>query len=551
MGNHQDAPAGRARGGCLARSRYIAICAALLVCAAPFAATAKPVGDFAFIVTGPGDQTDPSIDGQYVVFAGPGPAGDGIDVLLFNTVSVETRTIAGGIGDQASPDVHGATAAYVTPLGVALEFWATDAPLRGLDGDRTAAAPAVGEDVAAWETGSAGARDIVVNRFNDAAEYRLERSGDQYAPAAHGSRVAYVEGADGDSVWVHDAADGSFTKVCDGQASSVSIGGDGTGVFVAVARSPQSQDDDIEVYDLAGGLQAALRVAGEQRNPHLSGDWVAFEDVSTRYSQVVLWRWRGGDPAGLVFVPQPSETDQRLNDLSFVAPGQVRVVFEDSASASTGRDIALYKLDLLPSIRFDDEPNGYPLEPPPPPPPPPPGEVEPARCDREYDGDEVGADDPHPRLLATLELGRDTKKPQAAEVAFAVEPPEGAALMPVLVCIDSERVSAAWVTLDDEAIASPSDFDPGVVRLEVREEVGRHGHVAGVIAGKPGSSLTVRVISDPARAVARPTAAASAVGPAGSAAPSSASGCSAGGAGGLGSLAVLALALARRRNRRG
>ena len=59
---------------------------------------------------------------------------------------------------------------------------------------------------------------------------------------------------------------------------------------------------------------AELRVPGVQRNPHLSGPWVAFEDVSTRLSQVVLWNWK----SGLVFVPHPSTTDQVLNDVSLV-----------------------------------------------------------------------------------------------------------------------------------------------------------------------------------------------------------------------------------------
>ena len=48
---------------------------------------------------------------------------------------------------------------------------------------------------------------------------------------------------------------------------------------------------------------------------------------------------------------------------------------------------------------------------------------------------------------------------------------------PVLVCIDADGVCAAWVLLDDEAVARPNDFDnrrdhhDEVVHLERRRSV--------------------------------------------------------------------------------
>jgi hypothetical protein len=465
-----------------------------------------------------------------VIFAGPGPAGDGTDVLLHNSLTGETRTIAGGPGPQDSPDVSFTTAVYRTAAGVALESWLTGALLRDPDGDATAANPAIGQEVAAWETGAPGSRDVVVNRYLLRREYALVLPGDQHAPAAHGSVVAYVDGGRGGEVWRHDAVAGASARVAPGHARSVSVGSIGTDVFLAVERSASASDPDVdvEVYDALGNRLAALPAAGVQRNPHLSGEWVAFEDVSTGVSQVVLWRWTTPYPPGLVFVPRPSGTDQRLNDVSFVAPGQVRVVFEDSASPDTGRDIALYALDLLPEIVLDDEPNGWPIEPP----PPPPGR---ARCD-----------DPEAIVLATLEVRRGRRAPAVEAERFDVPGAAGAGEAPVLVCLDAERVSSAWVTLDGRTIATPCDFEPHVVHLEARATVGREACLAAVVAGAPGSKLTVRVLADPPVPPAAEPEPGAAPGPEPEA---ERRGCGAGAAGAPSILALL-LAAALRRLRR-
>ncbi|HET8542617.1 MAG TPA: hypothetical protein VFL83_22270 [Anaeromyxobacter sp.] len=512
----------------------------------PGAALAKPVGTFEFIVAGPGDETRPSIDGQYVVYSGLGESG-APEVLLYNTKLGDGQAIAGDDprdppGAYDLPDVSFSTAIYRGPRGISIEFWQADQHLRDppAEGDGPVSAPTIASGVAAWEVGE-GARDVRVNRWGDwdQREHTLRAPdggapvGDQHAPAAYGDLVAYVDGADRHAVWLYDSAAElagryPFARVCDGLVTGVSVGSDGGDTFVAVARATDAHDEDVEVWPAGGATEpvAALRVPGVQRNPHVAGPWVAFEDVSTQFSQVVVWNWR----TGLVFVPHPSATQQVLNDLSLLPGEEVRVVFEDSLSPATGRDIALYVLVLAPWID-DGRPGGYPLEPREPPPDP----EEPARCD--------GVATP----LATLHLGRSTGKPLAGETEFEVDLPQGAASLPVLVCIDAARVSAAWVTLDDEAIARPSDFRPSVVHLEVRGEVqGRAGRISGVIAGKPGAALDVRVLADPAR---RSEAAAVTEAPA-HAAVAASGGCATAPAGAV-ALAALALVIARRRPRRG
>lgn len=451
-----------------------------------------PVGRFDFVVAGADDQVDPSIDGQFVVYAGPGTDGD---VLLYDIENDATQVIGGGSGKQDSPDVYFSTAIYRTTVnaasfGIVITSWPTDQiqrqPPQGGDGD--VSNPAVHQNVAAWEhrTSTHGA-DIVVSRYRAAgAPYTLsspgdtEPSGDQHAPAVFDDLVAYVDDAQQGSVWLHDSSGGerNWAQICDGRATGVSVGSDGARYVIAVARSASGDDEDIEVYDRTGQRLAALPVAGPQRNPHLSGDWVAFEDYSTAFAQVVVWRWKtpAGEP-NLVFVPHPSETQQHLNDLSLALSDEVRVVFEDTKSAETGRDIALYRLAVNPIV-YDDQPNGYPIG------------VSAGSCD-----------DPNAVVLATLELTREEGKPRSKSARFDAPPPAGREDTPVLVCIHGDHVSSGWVRLDGEAIATPSDFDAPTVDLTVPAEVedGR-GRISAVVAGKPGAKLTVRVLADPGRA---------------------------------------------------
>ncbi|HEY6099201.1 MAG TPA: hypothetical protein VIW03_07210 [Anaeromyxobacter sp.] len=474
------------------------------MCALPFTASAKPIGTFDFIVADPGDQVDPSIDGQFVVYAGPGPAGDGLDVFLYDLQTGKKQTIAGGAGDQDSPEVYLNTAIYRTPLGIVIESW--PAPPKILreppaGGDGFVANPAVHSHVAAWEHRSfdrsvAGDLDIVVTRY-PAAPYvlrapgDLDPAGDQHAPAVFDDLVAYVDDARQGSVWLHDSLKGpaNWTEICElpppqrcRPASGVSVGFDGTRYVIAVARSAGATGDDIEIYDRDGALLQSLSAPGPRRNPHLSGDWVAFDDYSGPFSQVAVWRWK--TPPGeqnLVFVPHPTETNQRLNDLSMALSDEVRVVFEDTApprgGVDSGRDIALYKLPVNP-IAFDGQPNGWPIAP------------APADCK-----------DPNATPLATLELVRAHGKPSSRSVPFDVAPPPGRDELPVLVCIHAEHVSSASVILDDDAVARPDDFDAHDVDLSIPAEVeaGRR-RLSAVLAGKPGAVLTVRVLADPARA---------------------------------------------------
>jgi hypothetical protein len=524
---------------------------------------------YAVIVSGAGDQTQPSIDAQRVVYASS--AAGSWDVLLYEIGTPALfRTVAATAADEDQPDVSGTLVAWRTPAGV----WVRDVSL-GRDvrtpdatpaGSRCSravafAGPKVTDVLAAWECDLPGGAAVAVARLAPVREeYDVVRpgapasGGSQRSPAAHRGLVAFIDGTDGDAVWLHDSTPGrrGTARLCDGRATGVSVGELNAVTYVAVTRAAAGPDDDVEIWD-ASGLVTARRVAGVQRNPHLSGDWVAFEDLSSGRSQIVLWNW----VSGLAFSPWPTGTNQTLNDLSVVEGSEVRAVFADDGSGDL--DVVLYRFPLPVD---DDGTHAWP-------PAPVPTTVG-ARCD-----------DADPTVLATLVLGVDHGERPAGRVRFGVTPPRGDDSLPVLVCVDLHRVAAAWLALDHEELLAASwhgrgdrdrddrdDRDEGDDRddrrhgrlrtdcvapdpelldthVEVRTRLdGGRSTLAGVIAGKRGARLVARVLADPA-----PSAPAADPVGAGTAGPRGRAGCDvAGGGGPLGAvLVLLAFALRRRR----
>jgi hypothetical protein len=82
----------------------------------PGAASPTPVGTFTWIASGPGNQTDPAIDGRYVLYADDSRGS--FDVLARDLVTGTTRAVASGPGPEDSPDLAPSVVAYRSPAGV-------------------------------------------------------------------------------------------------------------------------------------------------------------------------------------------------------------------------------------------------------------------------------------------------------------------------------------------------------------------------------------------------------------------------------------------------
>ncbi|HEY6104908.1 MAG TPA: hypothetical protein VIV59_02930, partial [Anaeromyxobacteraceae bacterium] len=445
--------------------------------------------------------------------------------------------------------------------------------------------PAVSEQLVAWEDDrdAVTGTDIWVHDNLLGGEWSIALPGIQRMPRASGTRVSYLDDAAGD-VKVYDLTTGKITVAFPALAgTAVFADVDGTAVVVETLAG------DVEVWptdvrSTNGRPLAALGLRGQQSNPHISGDWVAFEDVSTLARRVMVWNWKTGD----LFAPPAGTSSQTLNDISWP-----RVVYVDDRNKATGADIYLYDTSAVGGADggghgckdgggdADDHGGGHGCR----------GEggdgdddgdghgckdggedrdddrdghgCKDRGEDRDDDGDgrgckdggagggsPRGCDDARAVPMAELRVVRERSGPDAINLEFTAE-----AEVPVLACMDASDVSSAWVLLDDEAVARPNEFNQHVVHLERRRSVAAGPNRLGaIIAGKPGAWLSVKLLPDPAGGPA-PVAGAALKTPTPGAAslqaqPGPAQGCSGGAAGLAAALPLGAWMLRRRRPRR-
>ena len=423
--------------------------------ALPAVARALPVGGSSRLVAGgPADQADAVLDAGQLAFT------SGAQVMLGDLATGALRVAADGASE---PELARNVLVYRTPAGIALQFTLTGALLRA-PAEPGAAAPVVSPAAAAWEVGAAGERDIGWYQPVSGLGGVLAQPGDQRAPAIAGSTIAFLDDAAGGALLAHDLTRKETRQIAAGGIRSVAVDGAGATLRFAIARPSATGDLDVELLDAAGAPLAALVQPGEQRNPRLSGAWIAFEDLSAGRPVVVLWNWT----LDLAYVPRPSQAAQSLGDVAEATTGLTLVLSE-----SNGTDLDLHAY-TLPLPLVDDGTGGD-----------WPPKVVPARCD-----------DPEAVELASLVVARDRPEPQTGEVSFTTG---DLADLGVLLCADEEGWADASIALDGTVVATPADFAHPRAHVERRRVVkGGAGLVTATLSGAGGSELRVRVLVDPA-----------------------------------------------------
>ena len=389
----------------------------------------------------PGIQTDPAISGPYVVFTDLS-SGNG-DIWYFDATDNSLHLVANGAGDQLLSDVSGSRIVYTDTSSGSGEIFLYDivsGTTTNLTNDAADESnPAVSSRLVAWEFFGAADRDIVVRDLVLGTTTTITGAGDQSAPSVSGAKVVFL---DGSAVKVYDADTTATSEVDAGPAASADI--DGSHVAIALFNAT---DGDVAVYDVSGAPLATLALAGDQGAPHISGEWVAFEDYSMGAAHIGLWHWTTGD----VYYPTPTTSRQQLNDID----GN-RIVYTDDRSGDL--DIYMFEFSVASG-------GGGP------------------------DGD-VNCADTTFAALADFTVVRGDGKPTVGSADF-----NSATHRDVLVCIDANNVTSAWVTVDNAAVASPKDFKADLTSLERRSAIkAGNNNASATVAGKSGSMLRVRIL---------------------------------------------------------
>jgi len=311
------------------------IFALLLLPSIAWAAGSQPVltGVEKPVVVKAGYQTDPAISGQYVVFTDL--SNRNADVWYADLTDNSLHAIATGPGDQLLPDVSGSRIVYTdtsSGAGDILLYDISTGTTTALTNDSTGQSnPAVSSRLIAWEEFGVADRHIVVRDVVLGTTTTMTGGVDQGFPSASGAKVVYINN-DGvtSAVDVYDADTLVTSQIYAGPAANATI--DGTHVAIALFNAI---DGDIAVFDTSGVRLATLSLAGDQGNPHISGEWVSFEDFSMGAAHVGLWHWTTGD----VYFPTPLTSRQQLNAIS----GN-RMVYTDDRSGDL--DIYVYEFTV-------------------------------------------------------------------------------------------------------------------------------------------------------------------------------------------------------------
>jgi hypothetical protein len=417
---------------------------ALLAVAWPLAGAAAAA---VAVVTGPGDQTAPSISAGQLAYADD--ASGARQVWVKDLVSGATTLHSGGQAAEGGPVLDHGILAFAVASGVQVVSFddprvAATVPVVG------AAALSASAQLVAWEQPGAGGRDVSLLTVGTAAPTVLAPEGDQHGPSVSYGWVAWLDDAGAGAVRLRDPA-GAITTPFPGRALEVSLWGSSRSAtpLLAVVVGGAAGGAELLVVDTSGAVRGRLARPATLRRPRLGHEWVAFEDLSTGTSQVALWQWT----TGRLVVPSPTGQPQLLNDLR-VEDGVMRLVWADARAG----DLDVYLFES--TLPMEDLPPGQ------------------ARCD-----------DPLAPVLADLLVSRGRGHPAVGEVTFTLP-----AAAPVLVCLDAQGVCAAWLEVGAQVVVEPSDFSGGPCADHGRDaDHGGAGEGAPAAAGAPGRHLEARL----------------------------------------------------------
>lgn len=268
------------------------------------------------ITTHPGDEYDPAISGDLVVYTGN--RDNNTDVYYVDLATGVETAVTQQPGAQELTDVYSPLITY-TDLS-ARDIWVYDTPT-GVTTNVTATPgayssnPAIGRDTLVWEDSRDANIEIYGMNLATGVERRITESAaaDTVPEVSTGTaqdQVVWQVCADGIcDIALYDWSTGvtrMVTETTDADERRPDMDGD-----VVVYDGYKDGERDIYAYDVTSGQTRRLPLAGSQNNPNISGDVVSFEDVSTGMYRIMLWHL----PTGAVLQLTDGLDGEYLNDI--------------------------------------------------------------------------------------------------------------------------------------------------------------------------------------------------------------------------------------------
>jgi len=243
------------------------------------------------ITTSPGDEYDPAISGNLIVYSSY--RSTSTDVYYYNLATGLETQVTNAVGDQELSDVNNGRIVYtdLETLDVLLYDPATGSSTNLTPERPVSINPCISGDIVAWEDVDQGsqqvyARDIVTGELR-----QLSNNPDVNGkPATDGRTVVWEAGSNTTatcSVHAYDWASGTSRMLAsnlDGDFRRPDVSGD-----KVVYDGMVNGERDIYCYDLATDTVRHLELPGVQIDTNVSGDYVCFEDLSSGMYHLGIW----------------------------------------------------------------------------------------------------------------------------------------------------------------------------------------------------------------------------------------------------------------------
>lgn len=294
------------------------------------------------ITTDPGDQYDPSISGDIIVFTDY--RSDNTDVYYYDLSGGRESPVIVAQGNQELTDVSGGIIVYTDYRSS--DVWAYDIArgtrqdITGPDKDRLGYAfdsidPSTDGTIVAWQDNRDGNMEIYAMDLGTGEERRITADTAVDAkPAVSGGHIVWQRCDVGGTcnIWFYEWASGTILQITLTPLSN-ERNPDMNGHNI-VYQGDRSGNSDIYIYNLDTRTEKILTLDGDQVNPHIWGDNVAFDDLSSELYHEKLWNI----PSDEVFVLTGGPSGQFLNSI-----WENRVVYTDDRNG----DLEIYMTKFI------------------------------------------------------------------------------------------------------------------------------------------------------------------------------------------------------------
>ncbi len=309
-----------------------------------------PPGHFIVVNNGPGDQTDPHVSGNLVVYTNTVGAVSAIHYFdLATRKDAEVPNPDDGTVFDFLPDVSGTTIVFtrVTTSGAFIYSFDTSTPATppaevAPTSPSPRSQPNVGDQAIVWQQGNYPANIAAYDRTGGTITVLSNNSpgnSDNQSPAASpdGTVVTWQSCTTSCAIWKATLSGGTWNpEPLVSQVGGNQSRADSDGTIIAYSAAYLFNGVTVRRIlwqPVAGGTEQVLNYQGETINPGVSGGVIAFDVSQTPglqheiavYDQSTNVVYNVTSDIAAQLVPG---TDKALDDISVTPDGQVRVVWE-------------------------------------------------------------------------------------------------------------------------------------------------------------------------------------------------------------------------------